>query len=79
MFTRFAKVGQETLFNTQWMHSPKALQDILAMFGSDKPKKIAFMAKYLMRVNILPALRRLFGLKPDQTPVKSASSIQAGP
>lgn len=78
MFARFARVGQETLFNTHWMHGPQSLQAILAMFGNNIFKKIAFLGKYFMKVNVFPALRRLFNLPPDQLPVTSASSIQAG-
>lgn len=33
MFKRFARIGQETLFNTQWMHAPKALENMLSMFS----------------------------------------------
>jgi 2-polyprenyl-6-methoxyphenol hydroxylase-like FAD-dependent oxidoreductase len=33
MFERFAEVGQNTLFNTKWMHEPNALNEMLAMFG----------------------------------------------
>ncbi|MEO3402872.1 NAD(P)/FAD-dependent oxidoreductase [Mucilaginibacter sp. CAU 1740] len=69
LFTRFAKVGQETLFNTRWMHGSKALQFILAMFGSNSWKKTSFLARYILQVNILPALRRLFSLPPDQSSV----------
>ena len=33
MFARFAEVGQATLFNTEWMHQPEALEKMLAMFS----------------------------------------------
>ncbi|KFF04052.1 FAD-dependent oxidoreductase [Flavobacterium reichenbachii] len=33
MFARFAEVGKETMDNTEWMHSPIALQTILEMFN----------------------------------------------
>ncbi|GAB3801079.1 NAD(P)/FAD-dependent oxidoreductase [Spirosoma humi] len=33
MFTRFAEVGKETLDNTDWMHSPVALSNIVNMFS----------------------------------------------
>lgn len=33
MFERFAEIGAVTMFNTQWMHGPNALYDMLAMFG----------------------------------------------
>ncbi|MFD1601889.1 FAD-dependent oxidoreductase [Flavobacterium artemisiae] len=32
MFERFAKVGKETMDNTEWMHSPDGLKNILEMF-----------------------------------------------
>jgi len=33
MLARFANVGEDTLFNTKWMHEPNALTNMLAMFG----------------------------------------------
>ncbi|MNY33353.1 hypothetical protein D3C86_1676280 [compost metagenome] len=33
MFRRFEKIGEETLFNTKWMHEPNALNDMLSMFS----------------------------------------------
>jgi 2-polyprenyl-6-methoxyphenol hydroxylase-like FAD-dependent oxidoreductase len=33
MFKRFAEVGRATLLNTEWMHGPKALKEMLAMFS----------------------------------------------
>ncbi|HVI46226.1 MAG TPA: NAD(P)/FAD-dependent oxidoreductase [Chitinophaga sp.] len=36
MLARFAQIGQDTLFNTKWMHQPNALKDMLAMFGKNK-------------------------------------------
>ncbi len=33
MLARFANVGEDTLFNTKWMHEPNALKNMLAMFG----------------------------------------------
>ena len=33
MFKRFAEIGKDTLFNTQWMHSRSALNDMLALFS----------------------------------------------
>lgn len=32
MFERFAEVGKETMDNTEWMHSPDGLKNILEMF-----------------------------------------------
>jgi 2-polyprenyl-6-methoxyphenol hydroxylase-like FAD-dependent oxidoreductase len=36
MFERFSVIGRETLDNTEWMHSTKGLEKLLAMFGSEK-------------------------------------------
>lgn len=33
MFSRFAETGQMTLSNTEWMHGPDALNDMLQMFS----------------------------------------------
>jgi len=33
MFARFARVGKETMHNTDFMHSPNGLQMILDMFN----------------------------------------------
>lgn len=33
MFTRFAEVGKETLYNTKFMHSPDGLKKLLEMFN----------------------------------------------
>jgi len=33
MFTRFAEIGKETLDNTNWMHSPNALQNMVDMIN----------------------------------------------
>lgn len=33
MFKRFALVGEMTMFNTNWMHQPKALENMLKMFS----------------------------------------------
>lgn len=64
MFARFAKIGQATLFNTQWMHQPNALKDMLAMFSSNKWKQGLFMSKYVIKVMLIPFLRRACGLSP---------------
>lgn len=66
LFARFSKIGQETLFNTEWMHGPSALNDMLAMFGKNKFKQGIFLTKYVMQVNLVPFLRRAFGLAPVQ-------------
>jgi 2-polyprenyl-6-methoxyphenol hydroxylase-like FAD-dependent oxidoreductase len=66
MFKRIAKVGQSTLFNTGWMHQPEALENMVAMFGANKFKQGLFIAKYVIKVNILPFVRKAVGLSPGQ-------------
>ncbi len=66
MLARFAKIGQGTLFNTEWMHAPNALADMLAMFGGNKLKQVLFMAKYVVRVTVIPFIRKTIGLTPKQ-------------
>ena len=67
MLARFAKIGQGTLYNTEWMHAPDALNDMLAMFGKNKFKQGLFMAKYFVRGSFMPFIRKVtgLGLKPD--------------
>lgn len=64
MFKRFAVKGQETLFNTGWMHQPNALNDMLAMFGKSKLKQGLFISRYMIKVNLVPFVRKMFGLAP---------------
>ena len=64
MFKRFAVKGQETLFNTEWMHQPNALNDMLAMFSKSKLKQGLFISRYIINVNIIPFVRKIFGLAP---------------
>ncbi len=64
MFKRFAAKGQETLFNTGWMHRPKALNDMLSMFGKNKLNKGLFISKYIINVNVIPFVRKMSGLAP---------------
>lgn len=45
MFKRFAKVGQMTMFNTKWMHQPKAINNMLAMFSGNIFKQARFIGK----------------------------------
>ncbi|MEO8532773.1 MAG: NAD(P)/FAD-dependent oxidoreductase [Flavobacterium sp.] len=35
MFERFAEIGKETMDNTDWMHSPEALKNMLEMFNQN--------------------------------------------
>jgi len=64
MLRRFARVGQGTLFNTEWMHAPDALNDMVAMFGKNKIKQGLFMAKYFVRGIFIPFIRKVTGLAP---------------
>jgi len=66
LFARFAKIGQATLFNTEWMHQPNALQDMLAMFSKNKFKQGLFIIRYVIKTSIIPAVRRAFRLPPSQ-------------
>lgn len=66
LFTRFAKIGQATLFNTEWMHGPKALKTMLAMFGKNKFKQGLFIAKYFVNVILIPFVRKATGLAANQ-------------
>jgi 2-polyprenyl-6-methoxyphenol hydroxylase-like FAD-dependent oxidoreductase len=66
MFARFSRVGQATLFNTEWMHQPNALNDMLAMFGKNKWKQGLFMAKYFNSVFLVPLIRKAAGMAPRQ-------------
>ncbi len=45
MFKRFSVIGQETMFNTQWMHSPKALDNMLSMFSPNILKRYLFIGR----------------------------------
>ena len=64
MFKRFAKIGQATLFNTEWMHQPNALKDMLTMFSKNMLKQSLFMARMWIHVTLLPFIRRTTGRPP---------------
>jgi len=66
MFSRFAKIGQTTLFNTEWMHQPNALNDMLTMFSKNKLKQVAFIGKMMVNVYAIPFFRQTVGLSPYQ-------------
>ncbi|WP_199119844.1 NAD(P)/FAD-dependent oxidoreductase [Pedobacter sp. ASV28] len=66
MFSRFESVGQMTLFNTQWMHQPNALNKMLAMFSKNKLKQGLFFFNYMIKVMLIPFTRKVFGLAPKQ-------------
>jgi 2-polyprenyl-6-methoxyphenol hydroxylase-like FAD-dependent oxidoreductase len=62
MFKRFAKAGRGTLFNTDWMHAPRALDYMTGMFGSNLLKKGLFMGKMFVEVTLSPLVRRGLGM-----------------
>ena len=66
MFKRFAKIGQGALFNTKWMHEPKALENMQSMFSKNILKQLVFMGKMLVSVIVIPFIRKTVGLKPKQ-------------
>ncbi len=70
MFKRFAKIGQATLFNTEWMHQPDALQHMLNMFGRNIFKKALFVGRMFWNVHLIPMVRRMSGLAPGQKILK---------
>jgi 2-polyprenyl-6-methoxyphenol hydroxylase-like FAD-dependent oxidoreductase len=57
MFKRFSKIGQATLFNTEWMHQPNALNKMLTMFSKNILKQSLFMAGMWINVTLLPFIR----------------------
>jgi 2-polyprenyl-6-methoxyphenol hydroxylase-like FAD-dependent oxidoreductase len=67
MFKRFAIAGQGTLFNTEWMHQPNALNDMLSMFSPNIFKQGLFMGRMMISVFVIPTIRKAFGLAPKQT------------
>ncbi|KAA5534458.1 FAD-dependent monooxygenase [Taibaiella lutea] len=70
MFKRFATIGQGTLFNTEWMHKPDALKDMLNMFGKNIFRQSLFIAKMWMNITLVPSVRRVAGLAPRQYVLK---------
>lgn len=66
MFKRFAKIGQGTLFNTEWMHQPNALNDMLAMFGKNVFRQGIFFGKMWLNVYLIPSVRKAIGIAPVQ-------------
>lgn len=70
MFKRFATIGQGTLFNTEWMHGPNALNDMLTMFSKNKLRQGFFIGKMMISVFVIPAMRKALGLSPKQSVVK---------
>jgi len=66
MFARFAKIGQATLFNTEWMHKPKALENMLTMFSKNILKQGRFIGTMWASVTLIPLIRKAVGLSPGQ-------------
>jgi 2-polyprenyl-6-methoxyphenol hydroxylase-like FAD-dependent oxidoreductase len=64
MFKRFSKIGQATLFNTEWMHQPNALKNMLTMFSKNMFKQSLFMAKMWVHVTLLPFICGTSGRPP---------------
>lgn len=61
MLSRFEKIGQGTLFNTKWMHQPKALQQMLVMFSKNIFKQSQFIWKMWLNVSLFPTIRKITG------------------
>jgi 2-polyprenyl-6-methoxyphenol hydroxylase-like FAD-dependent oxidoreductase len=61
MFIRFAQIGRETLYNTEWMHAPNALRDMLMMFGGNIFKQVIFIARMWWKTKLIPPLRSVAG------------------
>ena len=72
LFKRFAKIGQATLFNTEWMHQPNALNDMLTMFSKNMLKQSLFMARMWVNVTLIPFIRRTIGRPPASSRVLHA-------
>jgi 2-polyprenyl-6-methoxyphenol hydroxylase-like FAD-dependent oxidoreductase len=66
MFKRFEKIGQGTLFNTEWMHGPNALNDMLTMFSKNIFKQSLFIGRMWINITMIPFVRRALGLPPKQ-------------
>jgi 2-polyprenyl-6-methoxyphenol hydroxylase-like FAD-dependent oxidoreductase len=71
MFTRFASIGQATLFNTEWMHKPNALSDMLSMFNKSIFKQGIFLTKMWYNVSLVPFIRKTWGFAPKQSVFRS--------
>lgn len=53
MFKRFGQIGRMTLYNTEWMHRPKGLDDMLAMFSGNIFKQAMFMVRAWVNTTLL--------------------------
>lgn len=58
MFSRFARIGKLTMVNTEWMHGPNALKDMLSMFGKNVFKRLLFWGKLWIRAAMIPFIRK---------------------
>jgi 2-polyprenyl-6-methoxyphenol hydroxylase-like FAD-dependent oxidoreductase len=57
MYKRFAKAGRGTLFNTDWMHEPRALDHMVGMFGNNLLKRGLFLGKMFVDVTLSPLIQ----------------------
>jgi 2-polyprenyl-6-methoxyphenol hydroxylase-like FAD-dependent oxidoreductase len=64
MLKRFAKSGQETMFNTKWMHTSNAMNDMMSIFSTNLLKTGIFMGKMFVNVVLMPFVRKTVGLSP---------------
>lgn len=66
MFSRFGRIGQGTLFNTEWMNQFDALNKMLSMFSKNKLKQGLFMSRMWLHVYLFPFVRKTVRLAPKQ-------------
>jgi 2-polyprenyl-6-methoxyphenol hydroxylase-like FAD-dependent oxidoreductase len=70
MFKRYEFAAQGTLFNTEWMHQPNALNDMLSMFSPNILKQGLFICRMMFSIYVVPFVRKAVGLKPPQKALK---------
>ena len=58
MFKRFARIGRGTMVNTEWMHGPDALKNMLAMFGGNVFRRLLFWGKMWVKEMMMPFMRK---------------------
>lgn len=58
MFKRFARIGRGTMVNTEWMHGPDALKNMLAMFGGNIFRRLLFWSKMWVKEMMMPSMRK---------------------
>jgi len=61
MLNRFTKVGNMTMFNTKWMHGPRALQNMLDMFSNNLFKQLTFIVKMWLSTSFIPFIKKVSG------------------